>query len=43
MSAADASFPTLTYDPETDKPHDECGVFAVYGAEDASVLSFQSK
>lgn len=30
---------TLTYDPETDRPQEECGVFAVYGAEDAAVLT----
>jgi amidophosphoribosyltransferase len=30
---------SLTYDPKTDRPQEECGVFAVYGAEDASVLT----
>ncbi|MBR9826084.1 MAG: amidophosphoribosyltransferase [Alphaproteobacteria bacterium] len=37
---ADSAFPqTLTYDPETDRPQEECGVFAVYGSEDAAVLT----
>lgn len=26
-------------DPDHDRPHEECGVFAVYGGEDASVLT----
>ena len=30
---------TLTYDPATDRPQEECGVFAVYGTEDAGVLT----
>ena len=30
---------TLTYDAELDKPHDACGVFAVYGADDAALLT----
>ncbi len=38
--SADQAFPaTLTYDPETDRPQEECGVFAVYGADDAAVLT----
>ena len=30
---------TLTYDPATDRPQEECGVFAVYGTADAGVLT----
>jgi amidophosphoribosyltransferase len=30
---------TLTYDPETDRPQEECGVFAVHGSPDAGVLT----
>lgn len=26
-------------DPDADRPHEECGVFGVYGSEDASVLT----
>jgi amidophosphoribosyltransferase len=29
---------TLTYDPATDRPQEECGVFGVRGADEASVL-----
>ncbi len=32
------SLPSLTYDPRTDRPQEECGVFGVRGAADASVL-----
>jgi amidophosphoribosyltransferase len=39
MSDRDALPATLTYDPVTDRPQEECGVFAVYGAEDAGVLT----
>ena len=39
MSDKHAVPATLTYDPETDRPQEECGVFAVYGAEDAAVLT----
>ncbi|MFN3834754.1 MAG: amidophosphoribosyltransferase [Glycocaulis sp.] len=34
-----APFPTLTYDPVTDRPREECGVFGVRGAERAAVLT----
>ncbi len=38
--SSDAAFPaTLTYDPATDRPQEECGVFAVHGAEDAAILT----
>lgn len=30
--------PTLTYDPVTDRPQEECGVFGVRGADRAAVL-----
>lgn len=33
------SLPTLTYDPVTDRPQEECGVFGVRGAERAAVLA----
>ncbi|MHA6288354.1 amidophosphoribosyltransferase [Maricaulis sp. CAU 1757] len=39
MNDSSAIPPTLTYDPETDRPQEECGVFAVYGAQDAAVLT----
>lgn len=39
MSQANPIPATLTYDPETDRPQEECGVFAVYNAEDAGVLT----
>lgn len=39
MSHADASAYGLLYDPEDDRLREECGVFAVFGAEDASVLT----
>ncbi|MFS2317939.1 amidophosphoribosyltransferase [Maricaulis sp. D1M11] len=32
-------FPTLTYDPVSDRPQEECGVFAVHGSKDAAVLT----
>ncbi|MEQ8404310.1 MAG: amidophosphoribosyltransferase [Oceanicaulis sp.] len=32
------SLPTLTYDANTDRPQEECGVFGVRGADDAAVL-----
>jgi len=37
--SASAPLPTLTYDPETDRPREECGVFGVRGAEKAAVLA----
>jgi amidophosphoribosyltransferase len=39
MSDRDASHATLTYDPETDRPQEECGVFAVHGTKDAAILT----
>ncbi|WP_323763164.1 amidophosphoribosyltransferase [Maricaulis sp.] len=39
MSDHSAIPATLTYDPESDRPQEECGVFAVYGADDASILT----
>lgn len=33
------SFPSLTYDPATDRPQEECGVFGVRRVADASVLA----
>ena len=39
MIHADDPYATLTYDPVEDRPREECGVFAVYGAEDAAVLA----
>lgn len=39
MSETDALPASLTYDPESDRPQEECGVFAVYGSEDAAVLT----
>ncbi|MBO6764367.1 amidophosphoribosyltransferase [Maricaulis sp.] len=39
MSQANPQTATLTYDPETDRPQEECGVFAVYNAVDAGVLT----
>lgn len=39
MSDRNALPGTLTYDPATDRPQEECGVFAVYGAEDAAILT----
>ena len=32
------NFPSLTYDAATDRPVEECGVFAVRGVDDAAVL-----
>ncbi|TRO95575.1 amidophosphoribosyltransferase [Glycocaulis profundi] len=32
------TFSTLTYDPATDRPQEECGVFGVRGADKAAVL-----
>jgi len=37
--SASAPLPTLTYDPKTDRPREECGVFGVRGAEKAAVLA----
>ena len=39
MSDHSAIPATLTYDPESDRPQEECGVFAVYGADDAAILT----
>ena len=39
MSDKHAIPATLTYDPEADRPQEECGVFAVYGADDAAILT----
>ncbi|MDG1418011.1 MAG: amidophosphoribosyltransferase [Maricaulis sp.] len=39
MSETDALPTSLTYDSETDRPQEECGVFAVYGSDDAAVLT----
>ncbi len=39
MSDHNAIPATLTYDPESDRPQEECGVFAVYGADDAAILT----
>ncbi|PWE17364.1 amidophosphoribosyltransferase [Marinicauda salina] len=32
------TFPSLAYDPHSDRPREECGVFAVRGLDEASVL-----
>jgi len=32
------SFPSLTYDPATDRPQEECGVFGVRRVQDAAVM-----
>ena len=37
------SFPSLTYDPATDRPQEECGVFGVRRVADASVLAAEYK
>ena len=38
VSASNAPAIRYAYDPETDKLHDECGVFGVYGQDDAAAL-----
>jgi amidophosphoribosyltransferase len=39
MSSTHAFPATLTYDPSTDRPQEECGVFAAYGTKDAGILT----
>ena len=39
MSSTHAFPATLTYDPSTDRPQEECGVFAAYGTNDAGILT----